>query len=140
LTLIRLPFSAQRAEACGTRADKLRRDECGDWAIFGNNGHIYAIPEGYQLMVGCDFEPRWKSARGWESAKKYLAFAKLTQDGGEEGALIFDRLPTLAEASAIRLVLGIPKRVELSPATLAGKRAWASTATRIKPALTPIPD
>jgi hypothetical protein len=74
------PPTAQRpkllafAEACCTRADKLRRDECGDWAIFGNNGHIYAVPEGFQLMIGCDPEPRWSSAKGWESAKRRLSF------------------------------------------------------------------
>jgi hypothetical protein len=34
------------AEACGTRASALRRDECSDWAIFGTRGHIYAVPEG----------------------------------------------------------------------------------------------
>jgi hypothetical protein len=29
-------------EALGARDNSLRRDECGDWAIFGKNGHIYA--------------------------------------------------------------------------------------------------
>jgi hypothetical protein len=38
------------AEACCTRADKLRRDECGDWAIFGKHGHVYAVPEGYRFL------------------------------------------------------------------------------------------
>jgi hypothetical protein len=31
------------AEACDSRAPALRRDECGDWAIWGANGHIYAV-------------------------------------------------------------------------------------------------
>jgi hypothetical protein len=77
----------------------LRRDECGDWAIFGNNGHIYAVPEGFQLTIGCDFEPRWSSARGWTEAKRRLAFGKETQDGNEEGAIILERLPTQEEAT-----------------------------------------
>jgi hypothetical protein len=51
------------AEAVDSRASCLRRDECGDWAIFGNNGHVYAVLEGFQLMVGCDGEPRWSSSR-----------------------------------------------------------------------------
>lgn len=123
------PPSVQRpallafAKACNNRASALRRDECGDWAIFGSNGHIYAVPEGFQLMVGCDPEPRWSSARGWESAKRRLSFAKVTQDGDEEGALILDRLPTPKEAEEIRLILGIAKRVEYSEDALAAKRA-----------------
>jgi hypothetical protein len=103
----------------------LRRDECGDWAIFGNNGHVYAVPEGYQLMIGCDLEPRWSSARGWESAKRRLSFAAVTPDGDDEGALILDRIPTKAEAAEIRAVLGIPKRVELSEGRLAILREHA---------------
>jgi hypothetical protein len=56
------------AEACDTRPSALRRDGNGDWAISGDNGHIYACPQGYQLMVGCEPEQRWSTARGWESA------------------------------------------------------------------------
>jgi hypothetical protein len=65
------------AESLDSRASALRRDECGDWAIWGTNGHIYAVPEGFQLMIGCDFgNVRWTSARGWESAKKRLGFGE----------------------------------------------------------------
>jgi hypothetical protein len=128
------------AEACGTRADKLRRDECGEWAILGSNGHVYAVPEGYQLMIGCDFDNRkWSSARGWESAKQRLDFGKVTQDGDCEGSIVIDRLPTQAEAKEIRDILGIPKRVELSDEVLAAKRAQFSTARKIKPFLPPSP-
>jgi hypothetical protein len=80
------------AEACATRANCLRRDECSDWAIFGNNGHIYAVPEGFQLMIGCAFEPRWSSARGWTEAKRRLAFGKVTRDG-DEGRCDHTRTP-----------------------------------------------
>jgi hypothetical protein len=37
------------AEAIDCRARALARDECGDWAIQGKQGHIYACPEGFQL-------------------------------------------------------------------------------------------
>jgi hypothetical protein len=142
----RFPPSKQRlallafAEACGTRADKLRRDDCGDWAIWGNNGHIYAVPEGFQLMIGCDFDNgRWSSSRGWESAKKRLAFGTVTQDGDCEGSIILDRLPTQAEAKEIRAIMGIPKSIELSDEVLAARRAQFSTARKFKPVLPPSP-
>jgi hypothetical protein len=102
------------AEACGTRPNALRGDECGDWAIWGNNGHVYAVPEGYQFMIGCDFGNRGFSKQGWTWAKKRLAFGKCTQDGDEEGSVMLDRLPSQAEAEEIRSVLGIPKRIELT--------------------------
>jgi hypothetical protein len=86
------------AEACDTRSNALRRDERGDLAIWGNNGHVYAVPEGYQLMIGCDAgNHRWSSARGWESAKRRLGFGKVTQDGDGEGSIILGRLPSKAE-------------------------------------------
>jgi hypothetical protein len=65
-------------------------------------------------MIGCDFEPRWSSARGWTEAKRRLAFGKVTQ----EGAIILERLPTQEEATQIRLVLGIPKRRQIVSETL----------------------
>ena len=44
-------------EALGCWDRALRRDVCGDWAIFGKHGHIYAVPgtldrpktEGFQI-------------------------------------------------------------------------------------------
>jgi hypothetical protein len=114
------------AEALDSRASALRRDECGDWTIWGNNGHVYAFPValdakgrtakvGFQLMIGCDFDnTRWSSARGWESAKGRLNFGKVTQDGDCEGSIILDRLPSKAEAVLIGDMLGIPKARHLS--------------------------
>lgn len=114
-------------EACGTRLSALRRDECGNWAIWGSNGHVYAVPEGFQMMIGCDFDnSRWSSARGWESAKNRLGFGKVTQDGDMEGSIILARLPIKSEAETIRAVLGIPKRVELSDGQLANLKAHAA--------------
>ena len=51
--------------------------------------------------------------------KKRLAFCRLTQDGDDEGCLHLDRLPTAAEAEAIRDDLGIRKRRHLSDEELA---------------------
>jgi hypothetical protein len=107
------PTSLQRvsllqfAKACCTRSDKLRRDECGDWTISGKYGHIFAVPEGFQLMI-------FKTARGWSEAKRRIHFGVVTQDGDEEGSVILSRLPSFDEALAIRHVLGIPKHKELS--------------------------
>ena len=49
-------------------------------------------------------------------------FAMLTQDCDAEGCLRLRRLPTLAEATVIREVLGIRKRAELSPEELERRR------------------
>ncbi|MDQ6703932.1 MAG: hypothetical protein M3Z96_13025 [Pseudomonadota bacterium] len=135
------PSSKQRpallafAGACGTRPSALRRDECRDWAIFGNNGHIYAVPEGFQLLVGCDFDnARWSSPRGWDSAKNRLGFGKVTQDGDRGGSIILDRLPSNGEAAGIRIILGIPKHRTLSEEQLAALKA-AGAGTRINQVL-----
>jgi hypothetical protein len=82
----------------------LRRDACGDYAIIGKDGHIYADGAGYLLCVSTD-----ESARRWGFVKKRLAFCQLRQDGDDEGALHLDRLPTPAEAEAIREAMSIPQ-------------------------------
>jgi hypothetical protein len=112
--------------AADIRKSSLFRDDCGDWAIHGSDGYIYACPvelfpsgawafpltgaarTGYQLMVSCS------SATGWTWARKRLKFGRCTQDGDDGGAIIMDRLPTAAEGKTIRDILGIPKRVHLS--------------------------
>jgi hypothetical protein len=129
------PALQRFAAALDSRASALRRDECGDWAIWGSNGHIYAVPEGFQLMIGCDLgNAKWASARGWESAKKRLGFGKVAQDGDCEGSIMLDRLPSKAEAAEIRGILGIPKRIELTGGQLANLRAHAA-ANAFKPVL-----
>jgi hypothetical protein len=116
------------AEALGCRDNALRRDECSDWAIFGKRGHIYGVPgsldrpatPGFQILV-----MGW-TARGWNLAKETLKpFADLTNDGDDEGAFFLDRLPTPAEAEAIRHYLGIAKKAEYSDEVLAQKREAA---------------
>jgi hypothetical protein len=122
------------AEVLDSRAAALRRDECGDWAIWGSNGHIYAVASNvFQLLIGCDFgNDQWSSAKGWNSAKRRLGFSiddrgrwrcagfgVVTQDGDNEGAIILDRMPTKSEGSMIRKILGIPKRKHLGAEQLA---------------------
>jgi hypothetical protein len=101
--------------ALGCRAAALRRDECGDWRIEGSNGHVYAVPGPgprfmLYLMTG--------SPKAWTFAKRALAFAKVINDGDEEGAFVMRRLPTADEAALIRRYCGIPKRREVSEAEL----------------------
>jgi hypothetical protein len=97
------------AKALGSRDSALRRDECGDWAIFGKRGHIYAVPDGFQIVVQCG------SAREWSYARKALKpFAALANDGDEEGVLFLDRLPTFEEAETIRQYVGVAKKRVLS--------------------------
>lgn len=96
-------------EALFCRRTCLRRDECGDWGVFGLKGHIYAVPEGFQMFVtGCG------SPRAWTAAKKALSFAEVTQDGDDEGGMIFKILPDQAQAESIRRYCAIPKRRVLS--------------------------
>jgi hypothetical protein len=111
------------AAALGSRDSALSRDECGDPRISGRRGHIYAAPEGFMLAV-----MGW-SANGWNKAKRALAFARVSQDGDDEGILILDRLPTKPEAEAIRHYLGVAKRKELSREHLAAlaQRAFKSS-------------
>jgi hypothetical protein len=92
------------------------RYECGDPRINGKRGHIYAVPEGFQLYYVCE------SRKAWTYAKRALSFARVTQDGDEEGMLIMDRLPTAEEAEAIRSYLGINKEREYDDETLARLR------------------
>ena len=53
------------AAVLGTRDGALRRDECGDWRLKGQTGHIYSVPEGYQAFFLSD-------GKGWHWAKVAL--------------------------------------------------------------------
>ena len=33
------------------------RDECDDWQIKGSAGHMWAVPEGFEIFVMAGFEP-----------------------------------------------------------------------------------
>ena len=101
--------------ALGCREATLRRDECGDWRIEGSNGHVYAVPgPGSRFMLYV----MTGSPKAWTFAKRALAFAKVINDGDEEGAFIMEHLPTKAEAAIIRTYAGLPKKREVSKAEL----------------------
>jgi hypothetical protein len=52
-----------------------------------------------------------RSKQHWSHTKRRLRpFAKVVQDGNDEGCLKLDRLPITGEAAIIREVLGIRKR------------------------------
>jgi hypothetical protein len=85
---------------------------------------------GFQMFV-----MGW-TTRGWSAAKQALP-GKVCNDGDDEGALFLDRLPTLAEAVAIRKWLGLPKRVEYGEAELARRRQHRSSVSRVREAASP---
>jgi len=104
----------------------VRRGWIGDYQITGKRGHVLAAQPGYLLYANTperdephpDRQDRklcYGSTRKWTNIKAQLAFAKLTQDGDDEGCFYLDRLPTQAEASRIRKALGIRRRRHLSP-------------------------
>jgi len=95
--------AAQRAAllklipALGCRDAALRRDECGDPVVNGKKGHIIAVcgtidePGNPGFMI---YVIGW-STNGWNRAKDALSsFAKLGNDGDDEGVFFLDRLPT----------------------------------------------
>jgi hypothetical protein len=114
------------AKALGSIDIALRRDECGDWAISGLAGHLYAIPGGFQFFVFSG------SKQAWAHAKKALAFARLCNDGDDEGGFVLDRHPTKTEAKTIRHYCRIHKRHELSARHVESLkerlRVWQKTA------------
>jgi hypothetical protein len=69
--------------AIDARRSALRRDECGDWAILGKQGHIYSVgvngTAAYQLFVSTS-----DRALKWAWVKKKLSFCEVTQDGDDE--------------------------------------------------------
>jgi hypothetical protein len=92
----------------------MRRDACGDRAIVGSCGHVYADGAGFLLYVSTA-----ESARRWTNVKRRLGFCRVTQDGDDEGCLHLDRLPTPEEAALIREVVGIRKRRMVTAESLA---------------------
>lgn len=123
-------------EALGCWDRALRRDECSDWRIIGNLGHIHAVPgtldrpdaEGFLIYFrgAAGFEEPTTS-QAWTWAKKALEpFCTVTQDGDQEGTLFLDRPPAPDEAKAIREKLSIRKRTEYTDEALDRKREQMS--------------
>jgi hypothetical protein len=109
------------AAAIGSASTALRRDECSDPRINGKRGHVYAVPGGFHFYCVC------ATAKAWTYAKRALSFAKVNNDGDEEGMLFLKRLPTPAEAETIRHHLGISKKPELSADQIEALRARAKS-------------
>jgi hypothetical protein len=137
------PALLEMIRALGCRDNALRRDECGDWSIIGRKGSVYAVPDGFQIMI-----TGW-TAIGWNAAKKALAFATVTQDGDMEGGLIMSGLPTADEAEAIRHYVGLAKKRLLNEAERARlasmgnrfeKRADAGSESRVEKTASDKPD
>jgi hypothetical protein len=107
---------AKFATALGASDNSLKLDKCRGWHIAGKSGHVFAYAKGrFQIFV-------FSGARqAWTFAKKALAFARLGNDGDDEGAFFLDRLPTKSEASAIRSYCSIHKRPSLSAARRADR-------------------
>ena len=130
-------------EALGCWDRALRRDECGDWAVFGKLGHIYAVPgtldrpktNGFQIYFRGAEEFGEISTLAWTWAKKALSFCQVTNDGDNEGMLFMDRLPTAAESEIIRDKLGIRKKREISDDERERLRAIGFSPSHVKDAL-----
>lgn len=116
---------ADLLDALDGRRNSLRRDDCGDWAIFGKFGHIYAVPldrlvtrEGFQIVFGLAHSLGFSingASLNWGTARRKLEpLCRLTQDGQDGGALILDHTPTPEEAAVLREVMGIFRRRHLS--------------------------
>lgn len=131
-------------DALSASPSTLRRDEAGLWvlrgrpgcyastwgdppsptrlrqpATAGQDGYGVASGKSWQLVVAPDEE---MSKQAWTWIKKRLAFCELTQDSDAEGVFRLHRLPTAAEAEEIRDIVGIRKRIELSPEELARRQ------------------
>ena len=88
----------------------LRRDECGDWTIFGSRGHIRACDGTFHVYVQC------RSPMHWTYAKKQLAgFAMVHQDGDGEGILMLTRMPNAHEAATLRGYAGLRQTRDVGP-------------------------
>jgi hypothetical protein len=100
--------------ALGATGRALRRDSCGDWAIEGKRGHIYADGSGF-LIVVCT----GGFIRLWANTKRKLDFCRVTQDGDDEGCLHLDHLPTPKEVDLICDAVGIKRKRRYTPDQLA---------------------
>jgi hypothetical protein len=121
------------ADAIGAKR-RLGADEAGNPRLEGKTGRVYVQPSTcdpgrspqFQLYI-------FGSDQRWRYAKEALsAFAKVTNDGRDEGLLVIGRLPTESEGEIIRDKLGLKKRFVFTEEILAQKRA---TIERVRTAL-----
>lgn len=104
----------------------LRRDECGEWRLDGKWGSIHSWGDGTTWVIYATC----RSERHWTATKGRLSFCDVTQDGSTEGCLRLHQLPTHEQATVIRDVLGVRKRMEFTPDDLERRRA---SMTRLAP-------
>jgi len=140
---VQRPALEALAASLDSRSSALRRDECGDWSINGKRGHIYAVPEGYQLCYITrygvnEWDGDGPHVEDYFGAKRRLIFCRLAQDGTGEGIFFLDRLPTEAEAEVIRDVFEILRRKHYTEEQLAvmRERGQALAKTRVAEAST----
>jgi hypothetical protein len=107
--LVALLNALDASERCLERP--VCRGWAGNWQITGKHGHAMTDDTVYLLYAQA-------TPRRWTSIKQSLSFCKLTQDGDDEGILCLDRLPTDAEAGAIRDALGLRKRRHMTEAQI----------------------
>src|SRR5262249_5436729 len=91
----------------------------GTWTIIGSRGTIQTFGDDQTWLVFVASRSRVH----WTYTKQRLAFCTLCQDGDDEGTLRLHRLPTAAEATLIRDILGIRKRMGFAPEDLERRRA-----------------
>lgn len=96
------------SEHLSTSEDRIRLDDCGDWNIFGRRGHIFTDSKLWYIFVA------ETTKRKWSAIKAKLKFMEVSQDGDDEGIMKLERMPLQEEAEAIREVLGLNKRPELT--------------------------
>lgn len=104
------------ASALDVSLTQLRRDDCGDWAIIGRRGTIYALPAYFQIVI-----TGW-SARGWNACKADFSFAFLTQDAEDDGSFQLYDSPTPEQAERVRHWVRLKRRRRLDDEALAALR------------------
>ena len=111
-------------QALNASPSTMRRDTSGLWVLQGKSG--YCSTWGDNATYGLTVVPFTEMSKlAWTWVKKRLAFAELTQDGDAEGVFRLHELPSPAEADEIRDIIGLRKRVELSPGERERRIQWA---------------
>ena len=77
----------------------LRRDECGDWTIFGKHGHIHTDGSDFYIFLTCP------TRKMWGNRKRKLGLM-VVQDGDDEGIFLLPDFPTKELAATIRRLVG----------------------------------
>jgi hypothetical protein len=96
------------ADAIGPKR-RLGADEAGNPRIDGKHGRVYVQPRTCDPGETPKFQIYFTTghATGWRFAHEAMApFAKVTNNGHDEGLLVMDRLPSAAEARSSETSLG----------------------------------